>query len=63
MLSVGESRGVKQRCFVKKQPRCKESVIPHMFDDPDEAPCGFISPGITSVWYRTAVLWGYPLTV
>ncbi|MBA7542312.1 hypothetical protein ES705_34633 [subsurface metagenome] len=35
VLSVGESRGVKQRCFVKEQPWCKESVIPHVFDDLD----------------------------
>ncbi len=63
MLSVGESRGSAFGCSFKEQPRFREPVIPHVFDDPDEAPYGLMSPGITRLWYQTAMLWGYPLIV
>jgi hypothetical protein len=47
ILSVGESRGSAIGCSFTEQPRIGEPVIPHEFDDPDEAPFGFMSPGIT----------------
>jgi|GEM_PF-4464149 len=63
VLSVGESRGSAIGCSYQEQPRFREPVIPHVFDDPDEAPYGFVSPGITSVWYRTVAGGDNPLTV